>query len=264
VKPAKFEYERPSTVDEATNLLADEGQFNRVLAGGQSLGPMLNLRLAQPERLIDITNIPELKRADRDGDYLTLGACVTHSQLEDGAAEGFANGMLESVAHGISCRAVRNRGTIGGSVAHADPAADWPVALLALGAEVTIARPDNQRHLPLANFLFAPFETALKSGELLSAVHIPVLSNSARWGYYKFCRKLGEFAETMAAVLFDPDRGISRAVIGATEARPTIIDAEFTNDTATAMIEENFPDADWYQRQLHSVALRRALNQIQQ
>jgi carbon-monoxide dehydrogenase medium subunit len=95
-------------------------------------------------------------------------------------------------------------------------------------------------------------------------VHIPVLSNSARWGYYKFCRKLGEFAETMAAVLFDPDRGISRAVIGATEARPTIIDAEFTNDTATAMIEENFPDADWYQRQLHSVALRRALNQIQQ
>ena len=261
MKPASFEYERPSTIDEAVELLADESKFNRVLAGGQSLGPMLNLRLAQPERLIDITNISELKRADRDGDYMTLGACVTHSRLEDGAAEGFANGMLESVANGIACRAVRNRGTVGGSLAHADPAADWPVALLTLGAEITIAGPTDQRRLPLADFLLAPFETALQSGELLSAVHIPGISPNARWGFYKFCRKLGEFAETMAAVLLDPDRGISRAVIGATEARPTIIDATFTHDNAAELIEAHLPNADWYQRQLHSVALKRALEE---
>jgi len=264
VKPAPFEYERPATIDDAVDLLADRGTFNRVLAGGQSLGPMLNLRLAQPERLIDITHISELKRADRDGDYLTLGACVTHSRLEDGAAEGFANGMLESVANGIACRAVRNRGTVGGSLAHADPAADWPVALLTLGAEVTIAGPTDQRHMPLTEFLQAPFETALQPGELLSAVHIPGVSQNARWGFYKFCRKLGEFAETMAGVLLDPERGISRAVIGATEARPTVIAAELSHDSATALIEAHLPNADWYQRQLHSVALQRALKEAGQ
>ena len=202
---------------------------------------MLNFRLVDAPVFVDINGIDGLAGIEETDDGgLRGGALTRHHTLEtSGVVRDRFPVVHEAMKH-VAHLAIRNRGTIGGSVAHADHAADWPVALLALGAEVTIARPDNQRHLPLANFLFAPFETALRSGELLSAVHIPVLSNSARWGYYKFCRKLGEFAETMAAVLFDPDRGISRAVIGATEARPTIIDAEFTNDTATAMIEENF------------------------
>ena len=156
---------------------------------------------------------------------------------------------------------MRNRGTIGGSIAHADPAADWPVVLLALGAEVTVSSANEQRHMSLAEFLKAPFETALQRGEILTAVHIPSVPQNARWGYYKFCRMHGHFAETIAGVFLDPDRGTSRAVIGATEARPTIIETTFTENNAMEVIEAHIPNADWYQRKLHSVALKRALEE---
>lgn len=267
MKPAAFEYARAASVSDAVELLSDDTKFNRVLAGGQSLGPMLNLRLVQPERLVDVTRIPEMTAIDRDREQVHIGACVTHSAIEDGRVPDIANGMLESVANGIACRAVRNRGTMGGSLAHADPAADWPVCLMALGAQVSIQGPSGRRVLPLADFLQGPFQTALASGELLTGVSIPAVSASARWGYYKFCRKAGEFAETMAAVLFDPDRGSIRAVIGATEARPTMIEngldptAGLNAETAARLIDDAFPDADWYKRRLHGAALRRAVEE---
>ena len=133
--------------------------------------------------------------------------------------------------------------------------------LLALGAEVTVSSANEQRHMSLAEFLRAPFETALQRGEILTAVHIPCVPQNARWGYYKFCRMHGHFAETIAGVLLDPDRGTSRAVIGATEARPTIIETTFTDNNAMEVIEAHIPNADWYQRKLHSVALKRALEE---
>jgi aerobic carbon-monoxide dehydrogenase medium subunit len=267
VKPAAFDYARASNLSEAAELLGDDTKFNRVLAGGQSLGPMLNLRLVQPDRLVDVTRIPEMKTIERDGDAVLIGACVTHAAIEDGGIPDTTNGMLESVAGGIACRAVRNRGTMGGSIAHADPAADWPTCLMALGAEVSIHGKSGARRLPLGDFLQGPFQTALDTGELLTGVRIPALSASARWGYYKFCRKAGEFAETMAAVLHDPERGIARAVIGATEARPTVIeegvkvDASFNAKAAEDIVERAFPDADWYKRRLHAAALRRAVEE---
>jgi carbon-monoxide dehydrogenase medium subunit len=117
VKPARFDYARPASLGEAVALLGTRGGVVKCLAGGQSLGPMLNLRLVQPDLLVDITHIPELTRVEEDGDGLLLGACTTHAAIEDGR-------VLPAVAHGIAYRAVRSRGTIGGSLAHADPAAD--------------------------------------------------------------------------------------------------------------------------------------------
>lgn len=270
MKAAAFDYERPKSLSEAVELLADDTVYNRVLAGGQSLGPMLNLRLVQPGRLIDVTAIPELTEVEQTDDTLSLGACVTHAAIEDGDAPDVAKGMLRSVASGIACRAIRNRGTMGGSLAHADPAADWPICLLALGATIAISGKTGNRQLPLSDFLKAPFETALKPGELLSGIRIRAISTNAHWGYYKFCRKAGEFAETMAAVLLDPDRGITRAVIGATEARPTIIEndfepgAGFDSATAADLIDTALPHADAYKRQLHIAALRRAVAEASQ
>jgi carbon-monoxide dehydrogenase medium subunit len=267
VKSAAFDYARTANLSEAAELLADDSKFNRVLAGGQSLGPMLNLRLVQPDRLVDVTRIPEMKTIERDGDVVLIGACVTHAAIEDGGIPDMTNGMLASVAAGIACRAIRNRGTIGGSIAHADPAADWPTCLMALGADVSIHGKLGARSLSLSDFLQGPFQTNLDTGELLTGVRIPAVSSSARWGYYKFCRKVGEFAETMTAVLHDPEGGIARAVIGATEARPTVIeegiemDASFNAEAAEAIIERAFPDADWYKRRLHAVSLRRAVEE---
>lgn len=270
MKPAAFDYARAASLSDAAELLGDDSKFNRVLAGGQSLGPMLNLRLVQPDRLVDVTGIPEMKTIERDGDAVLIGACVTHAAIEDGGIPDTTNGMLESVAGGIACRAIRNRGTMGGSIAHADPAADWPTCLMVLGADISVHGKSGARRLSLGDFLQGPFQTALGTGELLTGVRIPAVSSSARWGYYKFCRKAGEFAETMAAVLHDPERGIARAVIGATEARPTVIedglkvDAGFDAKDAEALIERAFPDDDWYKRRLHAAALRRAVEEAVQ
>ena len=130
MKPAAFEYARPESLAQATRLLGEDPYGNRVLSGGQSLGPMLNLRLVQPKCLVDVRKIPEMTVAEEDNGALLLGGCITHSAIEDGKVPDIANGMMASVAAGIACRAVRNRGTVGGSLTHADPAADWPVCLL--------------------------------------------------------------------------------------------------------------------------------------
>ena len=265
MKPAAFDYERPESLAQATGLLGEDPYGNRVLSGGQSLGPMLNLRLVQPKCLVDVRKIPEMTVAEEDNGALLLGGCTTHSAIEDGKVPDIANGMMASVAAGIACRAVRNRGTVGGSLTHADPAADWPVCLLALDAEVTLHGPSGHRSLRLQEFLRGPFETAIEPGEILSGVRIPKISASARWGYYKFCRKVGEFAETMAAVLIDRDRDIARVVIGATEGRLIVLDQgfdpapDFDSGQAAAIVDEHLPGVDSYKRRLHTAALRRAV-----
>ena len=197
---------------------------------------MLNLRLAQPERLIDITAYLN-SRADRDGDYPTLGACVTHS-LEDGAAKGFAHGILESVARGIACRAVRNRGTIGGSIAHADPAADWPVVAVSTALRLLLMPMNSAAHV-FSRISQGLLETARQRGEILTAVHIPSVPQNARWGY-KFVACTDISCETIAGVFLDPTRR-SRAVIGATEARPMIVETTFTDNNAMEVIEAHIP-----------------------
>ena len=147
MKPVNFDYERPRHLDEAIALLAGKARMTKVLAGGQSLGPMLNLRLVQPDLLVDITGLAELKRAEKTRDDLVLGACVTHADIEDGRVPDVTGGAMRVVAAGIAYRAVRNRGTIGGSLTHADPSADWVSALAALGAEAVVRGAGGTRNV---------------------------------------------------------------------------------------------------------------------
>ncbi len=268
MKPARFDYERPTTLGDALALLGTRGRVVKCLAGGQSLGPMLNLRLVQPDLLVDITRIPELTRIEEDDDGLLLGACTTHAAIEDGRVPDVTGGVLPAVAQGIAYRAVRNRGTIGGSLAHADPAADWIACLTALGAEIVVHGPSGRRKLALPAFILGALETTLEAGEILEAVRIPRLGAGARWGYYKVNRKTGEFAHAIGAVLHDPERGLCRAVAGATESRPIVIEDAGTlieNCDRAALFDrlrEGGLGADAYNLQIHAVALERAIRTL--
>jgi carbon-monoxide dehydrogenase medium subunit len=223
MKAAAFAYERPSDLKAALTLMAEAGEAAKIIAGGQSLGPMLNLRLVQPELIIDITSLAELKRVERSGDQLVIGACVTHGDIEDGRIPDVTRGAMQRVASAIAYRAVRNRGTIGGSLSHADPAADWVSALPALGAKVRLRSANGVRDLVVEEFITGALESALQAGEIIEAVCVPVMRSSARWGYVKACRKPGEFAHAIAAVMIDPDLGAARVVIGAIEAAPIVL-----------------------------------------
>ncbi len=183
VKPSRFEYARPADLAGVIALTQREDIAVKILAGGQSLGPMLNLRLVQPDVLVDITGIPELKRVEENTDAIIVGACVTHADIEDGRVPDVTGGALPGVARGIAYRAVRNRGTLGGSLSHADPAADWVASLAAIGAEVLIRGPAGSRSLAIEDFVTGVFEVALDPGEILEAVRIPRVSRRARWGY---------------------------------------------------------------------------------
>ena len=222
MKAAAFDLARPTDLAEASALLAQPGA--RPLAGGQSLGPMLNYRLVRPTLLVQLSGLPGMQGVQETADAVTIGAGVTHAAIADGRVPDIGHNVLARVAEGIAYRAVRNRGTIGGSLCHADPAADWVTTLTALGAEVLTS---SSRTVPMPAFIRGAFQTALHPGELLVAVRVPRLSAEARWGYVKACRKPGEFAHAMAAVLLDPARGVRRAVVGATGGAPEVFEGAF-------------------------------------
>jgi len=267
MKAVAFDYVRPASVAQAIDLLAAEPAA-KVLAGGQTLGPMLNLRLAQPVLLVDITRIPELAAIVEDADAVTIGATVTHAAIEDGRVPDPTGGFLRQVAHGIAYRAVRTRGTIGGSLAHADPAADWLSCLSALGAEVSIGGAGRRRTVPVAGFMRGAMETELAHDELVAAIRIPRFSRAARFGYHKICRKTGEFAEAIGVAVHDPERKLVRIVASTTAGAPILIE-----DESLAGVGGQPPDAadvqqrlqraglagDAYDLRLHAVAVRRAL-----
>jgi aerobic carbon-monoxide dehydrogenase medium subunit len=223
MKAAPFAYERPSNLKAAVALMAETSGAAKIMAGGQSLGPMLNLRLVQPDMIIDITGLAELKQADRDGGELVIGACVTHGDIEDGRVPDVTRQAMQRVAGGIAYRAVRNRGTIGGSLSHADPAADWVSALPALGAKVRLRGDSGYRDIAVEDFMTGALESALQANELVESVRIPTMRASARWAYVKACRKPGEFAHAIAAVLIDPEAATARVVLGAIEAPPVVL-----------------------------------------
>jgi carbon-monoxide dehydrogenase medium subunit len=223
MKAAAFAYERPADLNAALALMADTDGVTKIIAGGQSLGPMLNLRLVEPDLIVDISGLSELKQAERRGDELVIGACITHGDIEDGRIPDVTRGAMQRVAGAIAYRAVRNRGTIGGALSHADPAADWISALAALGAKVMLRSLAGARDLAIADFITGALESALRPGEIVEAVRVPAMTPSAQWGYVKACRKTGEFAHAIAAVLIDPESASARAVIGAVEAPPIVL-----------------------------------------
>jgi aerobic carbon-monoxide dehydrogenase medium subunit len=223
MKAAPFAYERPPDLKTALALMAQAKGAARIMAGGQSLGPMLNLRIVQPELIVDIAGLAELKQAERCGDELVIGACITHGDIEDGRIPDVTRGAMQRVAAAIAYRAVRNRGTVGGSLSHADPAADWVSALPALGAKVRLRSAQGLRELAVEDFITGALESALQEGEIVEAVRVPVMRPAARWGYVKACRKPGEFAHAIAAVLIDPESASARVVVGAIEASPIVL-----------------------------------------
>lgn len=224
MKAVAFDFVRAATLDDAGKMLGQEAVFAKAVAGSQSLGPMLNLRVAQPELLVDITGIPDLVEVDEAKDYVELGACVTHADIEDGRVPDPSRGLMPFVASRIAYRAIRNRGTLGGSLAHADPAADWLSALPLLNAELAVWSPRGERTVRAAELMISSFTTVLQVDELIRAIRIPKLSVRARWGFYKFSQKAGEFAHAIGGIVYDPERGWFRAVVGAIESAPIILD----------------------------------------
>jgi aerobic carbon-monoxide dehydrogenase medium subunit len=272
VKPVNFGYERPQHLAGALKLLAETTIQAKAMAGGQSLGPLLNMRLVQPDLIVDITAIEELKHAETQRDYLLLGACITHADIEDGHVPDVTRGALPGVAKTIAHRAIRNRGTIGGSLCAADPSADWPSALAAFGAEVVLRSAKGTRTMPVEAFMTGALETVLEAGELLQTVRVPALSPDAMWGYYKVCRKSGQHAHAIGAVLLDRSRKVFRAVIGGAGLKPAVIqDAGalcggtdnlrgFDADAAESMLR-SIGIEDQFERQTYRVVLARAMRQ---
>jgi carbon-monoxide dehydrogenase medium subunit len=264
VKPVAFEYERPRELSAALDLLSGAAGEAKVMAGAQSLGPMLNLRLAQPRLVVDVRGIAELQEVYETSEDVFLGSCVTHAAIEDGKVPDATRGLMREVAANIAYRAVRNRGTIGGSLCHADPSADWPNVLPLLGAVAIITSPGQRREVPVGGLMTGAFSTILEENEILVGIRIPKLSARARWGHYKFCRKPGEFAEAIGGVLVDDARGVHRAVIGAIHGPPHVIDGarfvadRFDSGRAMEALEAAGLGEDEYERQIHFVALKRA------
>lgn len=269
MKPASFEYVRPRDLSEAVDMLARSGGA-KLLAGGQSLGPMLNLRLARPDILVDISRLDALKRIEETRMIWRIGAGVTHADLED--TDGLHGAkMIGEVAAGIAYRSVRNRGTIGGSLAHADPAADWPLALAALNATVIVRGPKGRtRRVPVDEFMLSAFLTVLQHDELIESVEVPKQPSPARFGYFKFCRKTGEFPEASAAVLFDQNANGSRIFVGSLDGAPQPLPelaraigkqgpSAATDHAVKAAIAAAVPEFDEIDLRMHAAGVQHAV-----
>jgi carbon-monoxide dehydrogenase medium subunit len=268
MKPAAFDYVRPRDLGEALNALRGAGGEGKPIAGGQSLGPMLNLRLARPKLLVDVSKIASLREIKDEGDFWRIGASVTHAQLEDRPLAGCE--PLAKVARVVAYRAVRNRGTVGGSLAHADPAADWPLVLATLDATVRVTGPSGSREIKADSFMTAAFTTPLADEEIVESVRVPKLGAGARWGYYKFCRKTGEFPEAASALLLDPERRVARLFAGAldrppqpleTVARSVAQEGTASADMIAAALARVAPDLGPAARKLRTTAVQRAIAQ---
>jgi aerobic carbon-monoxide dehydrogenase medium subunit len=275
MKAGAFDYVRPKSLSEALGLLAEADGEAQLMAGGQSLVAMMNLRVASPALVIDIGRLPELRIASEDEHAVSLGACVTHAAIEDGLVPDASRGLMPKAASCLAYRAIRTRGTIGGSLALADPAAEWPTVLASLSAQAVLRGPAGRRTVSSATFVTGIFETSLEPGELVESIRIPKLPPAARWGYVKFCRKSGEFASSIAAVVRDPGRSYARAVLGAANGAPIVlertselvgaggrepaaIDRAIADDLAAAR-ERRF---DEFQLVLHATIAARAVGQV--
>ena len=211
--PAAFDYVRPTTLDEALGLLARHGDEAKVLAGGHSLIPAMKLRLSQPKLVVDIGRIGDLRSiSERDG-KIAIGALTTHYDIESSALLAGSCPLLPEVAGKIGDVQVRNKGTIGGSCVHADPASDWPAAMLALDADFEIAGPDGSRTVSAKDFFVDILTSAVKPGEILKSIQLPATAKTV--AYVKFAQKASGFAIAGVAAVVDKARnGIAVAVTG--------------------------------------------------
>ena len=229
--PGQFEYHAPSTLDEALALLAEHGSDARVLAGGQSLIPLMKLRLASPAVLIDLNGVDSLSGIEEQDGQLRIGAMTRHSVLERSELIGSRYPLIADAAAVIADPLVRNRGTTGGSLAHADPAGDLGSVMTALGAEVIVTGPGGERTLPIDELLLGPFTTTLEEGEILTEVRVPQPAERSGGAYEKLERKVGDFATAAVAVQLTRENGSCASIgIGLTAVGPTTIRASEAED----------------------------------
>jgi carbon-monoxide dehydrogenase medium subunit len=215
--PAKFEYVRPATVDDAIRALADGGEDAKVIAGGQSLMPLLRLRLANPDLLVDVGSLDELRGVTDAGDSLVIGARTTHHDVIRDPLIAQHCGLLAEAAGMVADPAVRHRGTLGGSLAHADPAGDLPAVAVALGATFLVRGPGGEREVAAGDFFVDYLTTSLQPGEILTGVRVPKLGDGWGYRYEKFHRTAQAWAIVgVAAVARRSNGSVAEARIGLT------------------------------------------------
>ena len=263
--PGAFEYVRPTSVEEAVAALVEHGDDAKVLAGGHSLLPLMKLRLAMPAVLIDISRIPDLSYVRVEGDEVAIGAGTRHHELEKDAVAAAEVPILPYVASQVGDPQVRHRGTIGGTVAHSDPASDLPTALLALGGTVVVQGPDGRRSIPLTEFWLGFFETALAEDELIVEIRVP-RTGSAGWAYEKFTRRANDWPIVAAAAV---DGRVALAnmagsVVRATATEEALARGASIEEAAALADQDTSPGADMhadqeYRRHLARLLTRRAL-----
>lgn len=279
MKPAQFSYVRPVSLDEAVKFLAVHGAVGKIIAGGQSLVPSMNFRLARPEVLIDINNIPEIQGVAVTDKAIVIGAVTRHATFHDVVCDDPVGRMLTKVVQNIAHYPIRQRGTFGGSLSHSDPASEWCLVATTLGADIEIAGQDGMRTVPAAEFFRGTFMTAVGEDELLVRVRLPRLPEGWGSGFYEFSRRKGDFALGMALAMLklDGDRiADSRLGLGAVSASSTRLEsleaqmkgmpatAETFATIAAAAQEAVKPTSDIhgsaeYRRDLTATVIRRAL-----
>lgn len=240
--PAAFEYSAPEALPEAIALLQRHGDEAKILAGGHSLIPMMKLRLAAPAHLVDITHISGLSGIREDGGYLRIGALTREAELEESVLIRDRFPLLTDASRVIADPLVRNMATVGGNLAHADPANDHPAAMLALNALIVATGPEGKRVIPVSDFFVDSFATALGPAELLTEIRIPIPAGRSGGAYVKLERKVGDYAIAAVAAQIElaADGTVARAGIGLTNVGATAIRAEL----AEASLAGAVPDED--------------------
>ena len=230
--PASFEYLRPKTLPEAIGLLQQYGDDAKILSGGQSLIPMMKLRLARPGYLVDINRITGLSHIKEEGGYLKIGGLTREAELEASPLVRAKYPIIIDTAHVIADPQVRNLATVGGNLAHGDPANDHPATMVALGAQVVATGPKGERVIPIEDFFLTLFSTALQHDEILTEIRIPIPPARSGGAYLKLERKVGDFATAAVAVQFTlDDKGACQKVgIGLTNVGPTPVKARKAED----------------------------------
>lgn len=240
--PAPFTYHRATTVSDALDLLQQHADTGKVIAGGHSLLPIMKLRLAQPEHLIDITGIEELRSISVEGDAVVIGALVTHRELATSAELTESVPLIPAIATLVGDQQVRNMGTIGGVLAHADPAGDYPAGMLALDVTVLATGPEGDREIPIREFFQGFLTTALAPDELLTAVRVPVLAANTGSAYEKLANPASGYATVgIAAVVTRGEGGAIEDIrVGITGATDVAYRATSVEDA----LRGTTPDAD--------------------
>ena len=234
--PSGFEYHTPSSVEEALSLLAQH-EDAKVIAGGHSLLPMMKLRFAEPAHLVDVNGISELKGIREDGNTIRIGAMTRENELIASSIIREKCPLISDAAKLIADPQVRNRGTIGGDIAHGDPSNDHPAIMLALDARFVVKGPDGERVLPASGFFLGTFWTQLEEGELLTEIQVPVLASGTGYAFNKLKRKTGDYATAASPVVLTMDgERCAEIRIGLTNVAPMAIRAEPAEDVLRGQV----------------------------